>query len=248
MASSLHRELCSAAVEWLLRPGSKGGPGCTVAFSEVQSPCGREVMDAFGVRSVGWETYSVLVEAKISRADFRADLSKPHRQDPSLSVGTYRYYLAPAGMISTDELPPRWGLVEYGRPRFRVAAGHLAVRAGPSLRYDQVSDQRVADWAHDVNHGRELGTVARLLARLGNVETLQNELKRVRGKHARQQAMLQRLHESERISRADTQSMRWILDERGIDFDQALAELRDREAIGLRRLRRQRDQDSGELF
>ena len=91
MASPTHRELCSHAVEWLLRPDSKGGPGCTVAFSEVQSPCGTEVMDAFGVRSVGWESYSVLVEVKVSRADFRADLAKPHRRDPALRGGCLLY-------------------------------------------------------------------------------------------------------------------------------------------------------------
>ncbi|MFY2610598.1 hypothetical protein [Achromobacter ruhlandii] len=240
MATFSHREMCSAAVEWLLRPDSKKGPGCTVAFSEVQSPCGREVMDAFGVRAVGPETYSVLVEVKTSRADFRADLAKPHRQDQSLSGGTYRYYFAPAGLIVPEELPPRWGLIEYGRPRFRVTAGHLTVRPGPALRYHEVSARREAEWAHSVNHGRELGTIAKLLARLGDVETLQNELKRLRGKHSRQQTLMQELHHSERQARNDAQTLRWVLADKGIDFDQALAELREREGARVRQLLRQR--------
>lgn len=229
MASPTHRELCSHAVEWLLRPDSKGGPGCTVAFSEVQSPCGTEVMDAFGVRSVGWESYSVLVEVKVSRADFRADLAKPHRRDPALSGGTYRYYLAPAGLLAVDELPPRWGLIEYGRPRFRVAAGHLLVRAGPNLKWDDARSLRLQNWAHEVNHARELGTVARLLARLGSVETLQNELKRLRGKHSRQQSLFQRLQDGERHARQQSEVLRLLLDESGIDYDQALADLRERQ-------------------
>ncbi len=227
MTTFSHREMCSAAVEWLLRPDSKKGPGCTVAFSEVQSPCGREVMDAFGVRAVGPETYSVLVEVKASRADFRADLAKPHRHDQSLSGGTYRYYFAPAGLIQPEELPPRWGLIEYGRPRFRVAAGHLTVRPGPALRYHEVAARREAEWAHSVNHGRELGTIAKLLARLGDVETLQNELKRLRGKHARQQTLMQNLHQSELRARNDAQTLRRVLAENGIDFDQAVADLRE---------------------
>jgi hypothetical protein len=235
-----HRELCSAAVEWLVRPESKKGPGCTVAFSEVQSPCGREVMDAFGVRAVGPETYSVLVEVKVSRADFRADLAKPHRQDQSLSGGTYRYYFAPAGLILPEELPPRWGLIEYGRPRFRVAAGHLTVRPGPALRYDEVATRREAEWAHSVNHGRELGTIAKLLARLGDVETLQNELKRVRGKHSRQQALMQDLHERERRARNDAQTLRWVLSHRGIDYEGAVTELQAQESARVREILRQR--------
>lgn len=230
ISAPTHRELCSAAVEWLMRPNSKNGAGCTVAFSEVQSPCGREVMDAFGVRSVGWETYSILIEVKTSRADFRADLAKPHRQDPAQSGGTYRYYLAPAGLIAVDELPPRWGLIEYGRPRFRVLAGHLTVRPGPGLRHDQVSERRLADWAHAVNHGRELGTISRLLGRLGDVETLQGELKRVRGKHSRQQAFLRQLHESERHARIELQKLRRVLGHKGIDYNTALAELQEFES------------------
>lgn len=237
MANPTHRELCSAAVEWLLRPDSKGGPGCTVAFSEVQSPCGREVMDAFGVRSVGWESCTVLVEVKTSRADFRADWEKPHRQDPALSGGTYRYYMAPAGLLRLDELPPRWGLVEYGRPRFRVAAGHLTVRAGPGLKLEDARLAKVAQWAHEVNHARELGTVARLLARLGSVETLQNELKRMRGKQARQQALFYRLHEDVRLARQKSEMLRLLLDQAGIDYEQAVADL-SRSLAGRARTRR----------
>ncbi|CAB3730700.1 hypothetical protein LMG1866_04613 [Achromobacter ruhlandii] len=240
IAAPTHRELCSAAVEWLMRPNSKNGAGCTVAFSEVQSPCGREVMDAFGVRSVGWETYSILIEVKTSRADFRADLAKPHRQDPAQSGGTYRYYLAPAGLVSVDELPPRWGLIEYGRPRFRVLAGHLTVRPGPGLPHDLVTDRRLANWAHVVNHGRELGTIARLLGRLGDVETLQTELKRVRGKHSRQQYLLQQLHERERHARVEVQTLRWVLGEKGIDYEKVVAELQECESARVRQILRQR--------
>lgn len=239
--SLTHRELCSAAVEWLMRPNSKNGAGCTVAFSEVQSPCGREVMDAFGVRSVGWETYSILIEVKTSRADFRADLAKPHRQDPAQSGGTYRYYLAPAGLLSVDELPPRWGLIEYGRPRFRVLAGHLTVRPGPGLPHDLVNERRVANWAHVANHGRELGTIARLLGRLGDVETLQTELKRIRGKHSRQQHLLQQLHESERRAKAEVQTLRTVLGFKGIDYESVVAELQQCESARVRHILRQRN-------
>ncbi len=52
---------------------------------------------------------TVLVECKVSRADFLADMAKPHRY--SGGVGNWRYYVAPEGVISPDELLAKWGLV-----------------------------------------------------------------------------------------------------------------------------------------
>jgi len=62
---------------------------------------------------IGWrEGASILLEAKASRSDFAVDAKKPHRADPWRGVGDWRFYIAPAGMVSVDELPERWGLIE----------------------------------------------------------------------------------------------------------------------------------------
>ena len=55
---------------------------------------------------------SILVEVKASRADFRADRAKPIHARAEDFPGVRRYYLAPAGLIRADELPPGWGLLE----------------------------------------------------------------------------------------------------------------------------------------
>lgn len=105
-----HKDLCSLAVAWLQRPNSRNGPGCSVAVSETLNWINGEIPDA-----IGWRPYrqersgSVLVEVKTSRSDFLADAGKPHRFDMSLGMGAYRYFLAPEGLLSMDELPSNGG-------------------------------------------------------------------------------------------------------------------------------------------
>lgn len=72
-----HAELCTRAVRWL-----KNTAGCTVAISEMASVAG-ETPDAIGWR----HGVSILIEAKTSRADFRADRKKPWRQRPHIGMG-----------------------------------------------------------------------------------------------------------------------------------------------------------------
>ena len=92
----------SLAVGWLRRYR------CGVILSEQACSSG-EVPDA-----IGWKKacHSVLVECKVSRADFLADREKPFRQKPQAGVGCERYYLAPRKLIRLEELPQGWGLIE----------------------------------------------------------------------------------------------------------------------------------------
>ncbi|MGB8011567.1 MAG: hypothetical protein WCF68_08135 [Terriglobales bacterium] len=99
------------AVHWLRRYR------CGVVLSE-QACVSGEMPDA-----IGWKKacHSVLVECKVSRADFLADRDKPFRQKPEIGVGCERFYLAPQGLIRTDDLPAGWGLLELcGREIERV--------------------------------------------------------------------------------------------------------------------------------
>jgi hypothetical protein len=98
-----HAFLVTRAVEWLRRYR------CGVVLSE-QACVSGEMPDA-----IGWKRtcHSVLVECKISRADFLADRNKPFRVKPELGVGSERFYLAPKDLVNVEELPPGWGLLEY---------------------------------------------------------------------------------------------------------------------------------------
>jgi hypothetical protein len=118
-----HEHLVRRAVAWLRRYG------CGVVLSE-QSCTSGETPDA-----IGWKRgcHSVVVECKISRADFLADREKPFRKTPETAMGCERFYLARAGMLSAGELPAGWGLlaisgreIQVGVPsckKLRSAAG-----------------------------------------------------------------------------------------------------------------------------
>jgi hypothetical protein len=98
-----HAQLVEKAVQWLR------SYRCGVVLSE-QACASGEMPDA-----IGWKRacHSVLVECKISRADFLADREKPFREKSHLGMGCERYYLVPPGILRAEELPAGWGLLEY---------------------------------------------------------------------------------------------------------------------------------------
>ena len=55
---------------------------------------------------------SVLIEAKNSRSDFKADAKKNTRRKEDLGMGNYRYYIAPKGLLKKHEIPDGWGFIE----------------------------------------------------------------------------------------------------------------------------------------
>ena len=89
--------------------------------------------------AIGWKKacHSVLIECKVSRADFQADREKPFRQKPETGVGCERYYLAPRGLIGTEELPSGWGLLEVrGREVERIKRATKELRTEVGFRYE----------------------------------------------------------------------------------------------------------------
>ena|SRR5258706_6214151 len=99
-----HEALVRKAVEWLRREYR-----CGIVLAE-QSCMSGETPDVIAWKS---KCRSVVVECKISRADFLADRAKPWRKDPAIALGCERLYLAPAGIIRPEELPTKWGLLEW---------------------------------------------------------------------------------------------------------------------------------------
>lgn len=159
-----HAELCALAVKWLRRPNSANGHGCQVAVSECAPDWSGERPDAIGFRA-GFLAGTVLVECKASRSDFHADKSKPHRQ-PGLGMGTWRYYMAPAGLLSVSDMPERWGLLSVN------SRGHVKVMHGAAAaakHYGQFRDT-VEAFRHEADIEQEWSLLVRLLARLGDTE------------------------------------------------------------------------------
>ncbi len=122
-----HAQLVERAVLWLR------WYRCGVVLSE-QACISGEMPDA-----IGWKraNHSVLMECKCTRADFLADRGKPFRMKPEQGVGCERFYLTPPALVTTEELPSGWGLLEIRRDRVEMihpSAKNLRTAAG--LRYE----------------------------------------------------------------------------------------------------------------
>ena len=110
-----HEKLVGFAVAWLR------SYGCGVVLSEQSSASG-ETPDA-----IGWKRacHSVIVECKISRADFLADREKPFRRSQEMGLGCERF------------LPRGWGLLEiHGRSVKMVHSSSQKLRSARGFRHE----------------------------------------------------------------------------------------------------------------
>jgi len=82
--------------------------------------------------AIGWHVgWSILVEAKVSRRDFRADRKKLIH-NPAFAErcpGQERWYLTPEGLVTSDEVPGAWGLLEV--------QGRRVVEVKPAARRER---------------------------------------------------------------------------------------------------------------
>ena len=122
-----HAQLVKRAVEWLR------AYACGIVLSE-QACVSGEMPDA-----IGWKRgcHSVLVECKVSRADFLADRAKPFRQKGEQGLGCERFYLTPRSLLAPAELPTGWGLLEcHGRRAEIVRPSRKNLRSDIGLRHE----------------------------------------------------------------------------------------------------------------
>lgn len=153
-----HAELVTRAERWLRKTA-----GCRVVLAECRSRHEPEVPDAIGWNCRGGQIRSVVVECKATRADFRADSQKVHRQLEGL--GRWRWYMTPPGLVQADEVPAGWGLLEVRGNRvvkvkptadrgrnpertereIRLMYSELTLVQGICLGYEPIPSRRV-DW------------------------------------------------------------------------------------------------------
>lgn len=98
-----HKQIVQKAKNWLV-----GTKGYTIAVAELTT-VESETPDVIGFKSIGG--ISILLECKVSRSDFMHDCKKPHR-NYGIGMGNERYFYTPCDLLSVDELPAGWGLLE----------------------------------------------------------------------------------------------------------------------------------------
>ena len=128
-----HKELIAKGKKWL-----KNTFHCSVVISELKAYTRYgEIPDI-----IGWvNNRSILIEVKISYADFKADAGKLFRRYPEFGMGHWRFFLAPKGIIPVKSLPPKWGLYELRGERIYYAGGFKYNNAGiPLFSSDKESE------------------------------------------------------------------------------------------------------------
>lgn len=116
-----HKRLVSLGAKWLLKHSpSKSDFHCLrsgIVVTEITSYAS-ESPDVLGFAN---DDKTVLLEAKISRADFKKDSKKFFRLIPENGMGDFRMYITPPSLIKKEELPKNWGLLEVDeKDRIRV--------------------------------------------------------------------------------------------------------------------------------
>lgn len=110
MLEYTHSDLVDLARRWLVKRRR-----CPVVFTELGTQSG-EIPDA-----IGWDGWhSIVVECKVSRADFFHNAKKSQ----CLGVGQSRFFLVPQGMVGVSEVPPEWGLIEWDGEHFHTRLDH----------------------------------------------------------------------------------------------------------------------------
>lgn len=105
-----HLDIVNRCAKWLV-----SNHKCKFVLREYKMMMIDEEPDVLGFDAWG---NSVLIEVKISRADFLRDKKKKHRWplwggtsgEPG-GLGKRRFYACPDGLIKPDELPDGWGLI-----------------------------------------------------------------------------------------------------------------------------------------
>lgn len=161
MPSKEHEELNVMAAKWL----RKNGFG--VVATNIGCSLSREVVDAIGFR----ETCSVLIESKVSRSDFKADMKKPERNGALKGVGLYRLYICPEGLIKPEELPKGWGLI-YVKGK-RITQQFFAT-GNYWLNEDFSDDENWGKWQHERDEIAEKSMLFSIARRSLNKKPLYN--------------------------------------------------------------------------
>lgn len=108
MIELTHSELCKIAERWLGKAKKNNINFKTFPIHAKEMICQMvaEVPDA-----IGWNyCYSCVIEVKVSRSDFLADLKKEFRTNGD-GMGNYRFYMCPENLIKECDLPQGWGLI-----------------------------------------------------------------------------------------------------------------------------------------
>ena len=148
MSDMTHDDLVEAAARWARR---RGWP---IVVTELASAYAMEEADVIAFATCR----SLLIECKVSRADFLSDRTKPVRRNPKLGMGMHRAYFTVPGIIQQFELPELWGLYEVDASGVSPVVP-IHVGSGMSMDWHKMF--------HERNWQGEMGVLSSVILRIG---------------------------------------------------------------------------------
>ena len=104
MAEWTHKKLVRKIAAWLKYNAKYHR---TIVVAELAAGSNTETPDV-----IGWSgCHSIMVECKTSRADFFADSKKCFRREEERGMGDIRFFAAPKGVLTSEDMPEGWGLL-----------------------------------------------------------------------------------------------------------------------------------------
>lgn len=171
-----HRELVELGAKWLNKKAPNIHYKSQFVCAELVCLGASEIPDIFGLRPQG----HVLIEVKVSRQDFLKDKKKMGRNPERLQLGNMRLYLAPEGLISVDELPDNWGLLEYDGKDIKIIHHSKWVKCCPistGYVYHSIMRRLLKPQVFDFRKPNEIETDQSLSEFDQNLKTALNHIK-----------------------------------------------------------------------
>lgn len=125
-----HSDLIKIGARWLKKHEQNSLiPNCSFIVSELTTATSTgEIPDI-----IGWCSWvSVLIEVKVSRADFLRESNKVFRNIPENGIGEFRFFLCPKNLIIPSELPENWGLL-YCNEKGKIEMVRVATKQKANL-------------------------------------------------------------------------------------------------------------------
>ncbi len=100
------------------KPGN-GGSGEYAFLSQLRNDAGFSADRTFDGAAIQlWPSRGFtmhLFEVKVSKSDWKSELSKPDKAEDACKIADYFSIVAPRGIVDINDVPPTWGLIEaYG--------------------------------------------------------------------------------------------------------------------------------------
>jgi len=134
-----HAELVRHAEKWLYSSYKNMTPLGHVRCSHVVTELRAATIYGECADALGWaQGRSILIECKTSRSDFKRDSGKIFRRYEQDGLGKQRYLLTNPGIITTDDLPEKWGFLEM------TSSGVLrVVRESEFFEYNKEDEMKI---------------------------------------------------------------------------------------------------------